>query len=791
MQQESPSSYADLPTLVLQQIFQCLDENSDLARCELVCQRWLAVMQDSPSLWQSLRYCGSSGRLGCWLGELRWLARRPGPVVEAFLEFNDPYERQELPLAFACLGQWSGTLQSLGFQASGLPSLSFLAALPHLTQLAVDATVLEVESSRHRVERQAPCFHQKLRILSWSVSYDEEAHDAEHRLPTLPTTLQHLRVSVGPGSITLPSELSQLQRLQSLRVCALLTDEASALSLFGPQTSLTYLSFQSSLEVLPAGLSLLTALRCLVVSECHFGYSDEGLASLQAVQYLPRLEFLDISYCRLEELPQLSWATDPPPLRVLLVQGNACPLNQGWLAHVQRLACGWQQVPDNEDLGLVANLRTLSLVPAAGKLDNGKHIFQHLDQNSDRARCELVCRRWMTAMIDSSPSLWQRVHYDSREKQQPSLGELNWLARRPGPVVQAVLYLGSRQGSLEVPLVLLCLGVWAGTLRSLSLEATSLPSLGFLSALPHLTRLAVGVTLLASETLTYCEREALSPSQPLRSLSWKVEYEDNVEDVIRDLPPLPTSLQHLEVAVHPGLLELPSELSQLRQLQSLQSRHWLANYRDAISWGGARTSLTYLSFRESNIDVLPPGLSLLTALRCLVANDCNLGYSEEGMVSLLALEHLPHLEYLDISCCWMGRLPELFWPSPAPLRVLIVDGNACIPTQGWLTSLQQLACSWHQVPEPEELSLAVKLHTVSLVPAEGKLDSSKVVSVLNSLQALPNMRRLHFQGTDMTWVEEVVAAFAALCWAKPGLQVLGKTLGFEWFPPTSDFCGCD
>jgi len=301
-------------------------------------------MQDSPSLWQCLHYCGTSRRQQTRVAELRWLARRPGPVVEALLYFNSVYETQELPLAFACLGQWASTLQSLCVKASSLPSLSFLGALSQLTQLAVEVTVLESESPRHG-ERKAPCLHQKLRSLSWVVSYESEVGDRDHHLPTLTTSLQHLEVSVGPGAVALPQELSQLRLLQSLQVGALLADEPTALSLLGAQTSLSYLSFkQCGLEVLPPGLSLLTALRCLIASECQFGYTNEGMQSLQAIQHLPHLEFLDVSYCRLMELPQLNWPKDPPPLRVLLVQGNACPLDQSWLAHVKRLACGWHQV---------------------------------------------------------------------------------------------------------------------------------------------------------------------------------------------------------------------------------------------------------------------------------------------------------------------------------------------------------------------------------------------------------------------------------------------------------------
>ena len=90
------------------------------------------------------------------------------------------------------------------------------------------------------------------------------------------------------------------------------------------------------------------------------------------------------------------------------------------------------------------------------------------------------------------------------------------------------------------------------------------------------------------------------------------------------------------------------------------------------------------------------------------------------------------------------------------------------------------------MPDINEHGLVVNLWTLSLLPAAGKLDSRTVAKVLNSLQSWPSLRMLHLPGTDMAWVEDVVAAFGALCRAKPCLQVLGKTMGTDWLPDAYD-----
>ena len=81
----------------------------------------------------------------------------------------------------------------------------------------------------------------------------------------------------------------------------------------------------------------------------------------------------------------------------------------------------------------------------------------------------------------------------------------------------------------------------------------------------------------------------------------------------------------------------------------------------------------------------------------------------------------------------------------------------------------------------------VDLRAESYDAAAGK---DQAVRTLESLRMLPGLQAVYFTSKSLPWVDETVAAFAALCLAKPGLKVDCRTrLGPSWVPDiTQLFC---
>lgn len=295
-----------------------------------------------------------------------------------------------------------------------------------------------------------------------------------------------------------------------------------------------------------------------------------------------------------------------------------------------------------------------------------------------------------------SCALWSRVLLDASPSEQQTAAMLKWLGGR-GPVYQAKLAF--KQGGICLhPQFAFSLGRWSHTLQALSLTAGTLPSIAFLAGLEQLTWLKVdakvdGALDAALSWLPTNELHVVSGLQRLRTLSWKVDYEDADGWL---LPLFPTGLQQLQLcAQERGAPWFSEPLSSLRQLEVLEVE---GAEMDEVSLEDLQElgRLTLLNFESTYLPELPMGLSTCTAL-CYLMADC---IEDSCKAPLAVLAQLPSLEALTLSDAFGLSLPSLLGsPHPLSLKALATAyGHPFFFSDArWLSSLEYLSCSWRQV----------------------------------------------------------------------------------------------